>query len=1206
MQVPATQGLTVAGIGVKGSGSNQLGYPLGVAVDSKGNVFVSDSTYNQVTKWEPSATTGTVAAGGNGYGFALNQFKRPLAIFIDIKDYLYVVDYNGSRVLKFPPGSTSTTNGVVVAGGNNSGSGLNQLDNPTGVYVDLAGNVYVSEASNYRVVKWAPGATTGVEIIKNPNGLFGFWFPTGVCGAGLDSLYVTDGNPIFGGSGGITRFPVKGSSTANYNNGTSLVNGLSNPASPFVDARGNVYLSEFNGNDVLEYQNGSFVTVAGGSTGSAANQLNRPSGLWVVNGVIYVGDYNNFRVQKWAPSIDTTLSPIKAGSYYAVIARYSGELDTTNTILVSDSSSSVINTSICPAGSYSFNGTTYTKAGKYNANLTNSGGCDSLAILNLTVKDNTSSVTRASICKNSSYTFNETTYNTPGTYTATLKNSVNCDSVATLILSVKDTATSTTNVSICAGKSYTFNGSVYTKAGTYSTNFNLAGSCDSVAYLVLTVKGTSSSTTKMSICKGNSYTFNGASYSNAGTYLANLTNAAGCDSTAYLMLFLKDTTASTTKASICVGTSYAFNGVSYSIAGTYSAVLTNAAGCDSTAYLVLTLKDTTAFITKVSVCKGTSYTFNNVVYSTAGTYATTHLTNAAGCDSTAYLILSIKDTTSSITKENICPNGSYTFNGSNYTKPGTYIVHFANAVGCDSIAYLLLSYKDTTSSVTKASICPNGFYTFNGSNYTKKGTYTVYLKNSTGCDSAAELILSYKDTTSSITRASICKGSSYIFNGTIYNQAGTYNTHLNNSVGCDSIAMLVLSANDTTSSITNISICKGGSYTFNGSTYAQVGTYTIHISKSSGCDSAAVLVVALKDTTSSITKVSICKGNSFTFNGSNYTQAGTYSAHLSNSVGCDSSAVLVLALLNTTSSVTNARICKGNTYSFNGQSYNSAGTYTAHLANSMGCDSVVTLILAIDDSTQYPSEGPTAVCKGATIQLSNITKGGKWNSLYTSIATIDGITGMLTGINTGTTVIQYVINASCGQLIDTAYITVLGVKPTTETASQNPATCINPQSGSFSVTITGTESPYQFSFDGNKYNSASFITNLGVGTYAVAIYNSADCFVDSFYTIHITISPDATCDTFYVPTGFVPTSTLASGHNNLLKPYGGNSAIQSMVFRVFNRSGYLIFQTNDLYSGWDGTINGTLQNAGTYIWSLEYTPKDGHRRYAKGTSVLLR
>ena len=286
----------------------------------------------------------------------------------------------------------------------------------------------------------------------------------------------------------------------------------------------------------------------------------------------------------------------------------------TVTITVNQPTTSTTNASICAGGSYSFNGTTYTTAGTYVAHLTNSVGCDSAATLNLTVKSLSTSTTNASICAGGSYTFNGTTYTTAGTYVAHLTNAVGCDSAATLVLTIKALSTSTTNASICAGGSYSFNGSTYTSAGTYVAHLTNAVGCDSAATLNLTIKALSSSTTNASICAGASYIFNGTTYNTAGTYVAHLTNAVGCDSTATLNLTVKALSTSTTNASICTGGSYTFNGTAYTTAGTYVAHLTNSVGCDSAATLVLTVTPTvtpTVSITASSttISSGSSVTF---------------------------------------------------------------------------------------------------------------------------------------------------------------------------------------------------------------------------------------------------------------------------------------------------------------------------------------------------------------------------------------------------------------------------------------------------------------------------------------------------------------------------------------------------------------------------------------------------------------------
>ena len=142
-------------------------------------------------------------------------------------------------------------------------------------------------------------------------------------------------------------------------------------------------------------------------------------------------------------------------------------------------------------------------------------------------------------------------------------------------------------------------------------------------------------------------------------------------------------TASTTEATICAGETYEFNGQTYTTAGTYTATLVNAAGCDSTATLVLTVNQPTSSTTDVTVCYGETYEFNGQTYSATGTYTAT-LTNAAGCDSVATLNLTVRPENAPI-EETVTLNKAelpYTWRGEQYTEFGTYTVAGEDENGC--------------------------------------------------------------------------------------------------------------------------------------------------------------------------------------------------------------------------------------------------------------------------------------------------------------------------------------------------------------------------------------------------------------------------------------------------------------------------------------------------------------------------------------------
>src|SRR5207237_282989 len=129
--------------------------------------------------------------------------------------------------------------------------------------------------------------------------------------------------------------------------------------------------------------------------------------------------------------------------------------------------------------------------------------------------------------------------------------------------------------------------------------------------------------------------------------------------------------------------------------------------------------------------------------------------------------------------------------------------------GCDSVATLVLSVLNETTSSTPVSVCSKTLpYAWNGKNYNAAGSYKDTLVNAAGCDSVATLVLTVLNETTSSTPVSVCsKTLPYTWNGKNYNAAGSYNYTLLNPSGCDSVATLVLTVLNETTSSTPVSVC---------------------------------------------------------------------------------------------------------------------------------------------------------------------------------------------------------------------------------------------------------------------------------------------------------------------------------------------------------------------------------------------------------------
>ncbi|MEI8086693.1 MAG: PKD domain-containing protein, partial [Paludibacter sp.] len=124
-------------------------------------------------------------------------------------------------------------------------------------------------------------------------------------------------------------------------------------------------------------------------------------------------------------------------------------------------------------------------------------------------------------------------------------------------------------------------------------------------------------------------------------------------------------------------------------------------------------------------------------------------------------------------------------------------------------------------------------------------------------------------------------------------------------------------------------------------TYNTTGDFNVKLISTSiyGCsDTITKKIKVVKPASASTTSASVCSNNlPFVWNGKSFITAGTYTANFTNSIGCDSVATLVLAVKTPTTSTTIVSVCSNNLpYIWNGKSYTTTGTDTANFTNSAG------------------------------------------------------------------------------------------------------------------------------------------------------------------------------------------------------------------------------------------------------------------------------
>jgi len=197
--------------------------------------------------------------------------------------------------------------------------------------------------------------------------------------------------------------------------------------------------------------------------------------------------------------------------------------------------------------------------------------------------------------------------------------------------------------------------------------------------------------------------------------------------------------------------------------------------------------------------------------------------------------------------------------------------------------------------------------------------------------------------------ATICPGSNYNFNGEQISNAGYYYDTTTNDIGCDSIIFFQLNVGSYSYSNIQDKVCQGNSYNFNGQNITNAGNYADTVKTANGCDSIVNLSLSVLPASIDTIIVSICPGYSYYFNGKNILKQGYYYDSTTNYIGCDSVTVLNLISGNYIYGLVVDTICKGSIYNFNGKNISNTGNYTDTLKTSGGCDSIITLVLTVNN-----------------------------------------------------------------------------------------------------------------------------------------------------------------------------------------------------------------------------------------------------------------
>ncbi len=312
----------------------QFNYPLALALDNKGNLYVVDESTYCVREIDHSTGIITTVAGRGGWwGFGGDggpataaYFNNPIAIAIDSANNLYISDYSNNRIRKVMAGS-----GIIntIAGSDSIhythdsiAADTGRINGPAGLALDKKGNVYFVDQNNCRIrmldttnhiIYTLSGGNAGFSGDGGPAPKARFWYPIGIALDSLGNIYIGDtyDNRI--------REITRTNDTINTvcGNGWSAFAGDGGPAATAevyqprylsFDKRGNLFFGDIGNNRVREINNSDTINTISGdgmpgyngnNIAALSSQLSNPTNIVSDDsGNIYVSDNGNNMIRK--------------------------------------------------------------------------------------------------------------------------------------------------------------------------------------------------------------------------------------------------------------------------------------------------------------------------------------------------------------------------------------------------------------------------------------------------------------------------------------------------------------------------------------------------------------------------------------------------------------------------------------------------------------------------------------------------------------------------------------------------------------------------------------------------------------------------------------------------------------------------------------------------------------------------------------------